>query len=96
MPCRPQLRAPARSALCPRRPDPAASLAQVGPLYALEKEGGFRKGNQRGIDFATAGLALGAQFTRDMIYDAWQASADVPVGYPMVNVRRRKLRTDVG
>jgi hypothetical protein len=23
----------------------------------------------------------------DMIYDAWVASADAPVGYPMVNVR---------
>jgi hypothetical protein len=64
-----------------------ASLAQVAPLYALEKDGGFRKGNQRGIDFATARVALGAQFVRDMIYDAWLASADAPVGYPMVNVR---------
>jgi hypothetical protein len=30
---------------------------------------------------------LGAQFTRDLILDAWLASADAPVGYPMVNVR---------
>ena len=64
-----------------------ASLAQVGPLYALEKDGGFHKGDQRGIDFATGRLALGAQFARDMIYEAWLASADTPVGYPMVNVR---------
>jgi hypothetical protein len=64
-----------------------ASLGQVVPLYALEKEGGFRKGDQRGIDFATARLALGAQFARDMIYDAWVASADGMVGYPMVNVK---------
>ena len=32
-------------------------------------------------------LAVGAQFIRDMIVDAWAASADAPVGYPMVNVR---------
>jgi hypothetical protein len=37
-----------------------ASLAQVGPLYALENEGVFRKGDQRGVDFATGRLALGA------------------------------------
>jgi hypothetical protein len=44
---------------------------------------------------ATARLALGAQFTRDMILDAWLASADAPVGYPMVSVRdieSRKVR----
>ena len=64
-----------------------ASFAQVVPLYTLEKEGGFLKGDRRGIDFATGRIALGAQFARDMIYDAWLASADAPVGYPMVNVR---------
>ncbi len=64
-----------------------ASHAQVVPLYVLEKNGGFRKGDQRGVDFATGRLALGSQFARDMIYDAWLASADAMVGYPMVNVR---------
>ncbi|MCW5703290.1 MAG: hypothetical protein KIT82_11995 [Bradyrhizobium sp.] len=64
-----------------------ASLAHVRPLYVIEKDGGFRKGDQRGIDFATGRLAVGAQIARDMIYDAWLASADAPVGYPMVNVR---------
>jgi hypothetical protein len=28
-----------------------------------------------------------SQFARDMILDAWLASAEAPVGYPMVNVR---------
>ena len=28
-----------------------------------------------------------AQAVRDLIVDAWLASADAPVGYPMVNVR---------
>ena len=31
------------------------TLAHVDPFYQLEKEGGFKKGDQRGIDFATAG-----------------------------------------
>lgn len=64
-----------------------ASLTQVRPLYAIEKGGGFRRGDQRGVEFATGRLALGAQFARDMIMEAWLASADAPVGYPMVNVR---------
>lgn len=64
-----------------------ASLAQVGPLYALEKEGGLERGDPRGVAFATARLATGATAVRDMIVDAWLASADTPVGYPMVNVR---------
>jgi hypothetical protein len=63
------------------------TLANVVSLYEIEKQGGFKAHDQRGIDFATARLALGAQFIRDMIYDAWLASADAMVGYPMVNVR---------
>lgn len=63
------------------------SLAQVSPLYALEKEGGFKKGDQRGAAFATTRLAVGAQAVRDMIVQAWEESADTPIGYPMVNVR---------
>lgn len=63
------------------------SLAQVGPLYALEKEGGFKRGDQRGAAFATTRLAAGATAVRDMIVMAWEESAETPVGYPMVNVR---------
>ena len=55
------------------------------PLYQLEMQGGFRSGNR--ADFVTLRLATGAQFARDMIYDAWLASAEGMVGYPMVNVR---------
>lgn len=64
-----------------------ASLAQVEPLYALEKEGGFKKGDPRGVTFATTRLAAGAQTVRDMIVQAWEESASTPIGYPMVNVR---------
>lgn len=63
-----------------------ATLSQVEPLYALEKQGAFKEGDPRGIAFATARLAAGAQAARDMIVDAWRESADTPVGYPMVNV----------
>src|SRR5215831_12068596 len=34
-----------------------ATLAEVGPLYAMEQEGGFKKGNLREIGFVTARLA---------------------------------------
>src|SRR6266481_6098176 len=64
-----------------------ASLAQVGPLYALEKEGGFKRGDERGVAFATKRLAAGAAAVRDMIVAAWLDSANTPIGYPMVNVR---------
>jgi hypothetical protein len=58
-----------------------ATLAEVEPLYQLEKEGGFHKRDSRGIAFATARLAAGAAALRDMIMDAWQDSATTPVGY---------------
>jgi hypothetical protein len=64
-----------------------ATLAEVGPLYAMEQEGGFKKGSTRGIGFVTARLATGANALRNMIVNAWQDSAQTPVGYPMVNVR---------
>lgn len=64
-----------------------ATLAEVVPLYALDKDGAFKKGNPQGIAFATARLAAGASALRDMIVQAWQESAETPVGYPMVNVR---------
>lgn len=64
-----------------------ASLAEVGPLYALEKEGGFTRGDARGIAFATVRLAAGTAAVRNMIVDAWLDSANTPVGYPMVKVR---------
>lgn len=63
------------------------TLAQVEPLYQLEKDGGFRPSDPRGIGFATARLAAGAAALRDLIVDAWIDSANSPVGYPMVNVR---------
>lgn len=65
------------------------------PLYTLEKEGGFKKGDARGAAFAATRLAAGAQAVRDMIVQAWEESANTPIGCPMVNVgdiERGKLR----
>lgn len=65
----------------------STSQAQVVPLYELEQQGAFIGHNEMGIRFATARLALGATALRDMIVDAWAASADMGVGYPMTKVR---------
>jgi hypothetical protein len=90
-------RADVKAAVAPYRPckcsteDRARELvldshANVEPLYELEKWHGFAKQNPRGVAFATARLAAGASVARDMIVDAWRASADMGVGYPMVSV----------
>lgn len=63
------------------------SHREVVPFYELEKAGAFTDGNAAGTAFATARLAAGAAATRDMIIDAWRASADMGVGYPMISVR---------
>jgi hypothetical protein len=64
-----------------------ATHAQVVPLYALEKAGGFRDGDPRGKDFAAARLAAASAELRDMIVAAWRQSLDGKVGYPPVAVR---------
>jgi len=38
------------------------------------KEGGFKRGDQRGMAFATSRLAAGHGGIRDMIVDAWADS----------------------
>lgn len=63
------------------------SLTFVVPLYELDQQGAFKSATPAAIDFATARLAAGAQAARDMIVDAWRASADATVGYPPINVR---------
>lgn len=63
-----------------------ASLSQVEPLYALERDRDLKPGDPHGIAFATTRLAAGATALRDMIMEAWLGSAETSVGYPMVNV----------
>jgi len=64
-----------------------ASHAAVVPFYELEQRGAFVDGNADGIAFATGRLAQSAAAMRDMVVDAWRASPDMGVGYPMISVR---------
>jgi hypothetical protein len=64
-----------------------ASHALVVPFYELEKRSAFVDGNEAGTAFATERLAQSAAVMRDMVVDAWRASADMGVGYPMIGVR---------
>jgi len=59
-----------------------ADAKLVEPLYALEKAGGFKEGDPRGVAFMTDRIAFGADELRDLIVTAWNASATMEVGYP--------------
>ncbi len=61
--------------------------AKVEPLYQLWAQGGFRGTDPRGRAFVTERLAAGAAELRDMVTDAWAASAASVVGYPPVSVK---------
>ena len=63
-----------------------ATLAQVIPVYRLEKAGGLRNGDPRGTAFAALQLGIGASELRDVITEAWRASADVKVGWRPIAV----------
>jgi hypothetical protein len=52
------------------------------PLFQLEKAGGFKDGDPRGVLFITSRLAEGASELRDLVVDAWNASGKATVGYP--------------
>jgi hypothetical protein len=59
----------------------AAAGALVIPLYQLEKAGGLAPGDPRGPAFATGRIAVGASELRDLIVEAWRASASQTLGY---------------
>ncbi|MCR5876086.1 S1/P1 Nuclease [Phenylobacterium sp. J426] len=59
----------------------------VVPLYELEKAGGLAQGDPRGPAFATERMAAGASELRDMIVEAWNASATRSVGWRPVAVQ---------
>src|SRR5260370_11752222 len=63
-----------------------ATLGQLGRLYALEKAGGFKKGDRRGIAFATSRLADGATALRNMILDPSLATPHLPIASPMATL----------
>ncbi|HWK31948.1 MAG TPA: hypothetical protein VNR20_07650, partial [Terriglobales bacterium] len=55
------------------------SLAQMEPLYQLEKTGAFKdKGTSEGREFVIQRLAAGAQMLANLWYTAWMESAVDP------------------
>ena len=61
--------------------------SKVETFYRLQKAGAFADGDARGQAFAARRLAAGADELRDLIVDAWKASAAGEVGYPALKVR---------
>ena len=53
----------------------------VEPLYQLWKDGEFARASPKAVDFATIRVAAGAAELRDMVVDAWKASATGSIGY---------------
>lgn len=64
-----------------------ATGQQVIPFYEMEKAGGMARGDTRGTAFATDRIAVGASEVRDVIVEAWRASANVKVGWRPVAVQ---------
>lgn len=62
------------------------TLTFVKPLYELVKTGAIKNASPVAKTFATKRLAAGASEIRDLIDDAWKASATSTVGYPNINV----------
>ena len=61
-------------------------LAEVAPLYRLEKSGELAAAGEESQAFMTRRLAAGAAELRDLIAAAWTDSAGVRVGWPQVSV----------
>ncbi|HEX5274160.1 MAG TPA: hypothetical protein VFW34_02710 [Candidatus Rubrimentiphilum sp.] len=63
------------------------SWQAVGPLYDIEKTGGFANGSPAAVKFTARQLARGAVELRDLITLAWYDSLNTKVGYPYQSVR---------
>ena len=76
---------------CPIEQRVAGYLTDTGklaiPFYEMEKAGGLTPGDPRGTAFATERMAVGASELRDIILDAWRASANAKVGWRPVAVQ---------
>ena len=59
----------------------------VVPMYELDKKGAFKAAAPEAIALVSSQLSLGAAAVRDMVIDAWKASADMSVGDPVVSMR---------
>jgi hypothetical protein len=64
-----------------------ATSRLVIPFYQMEKAGGLNPGDPRGPALATQQLAVGASELRDLIVEAWRASANRTVGWKPVAVQ---------
>src|SRR5436190_4070411 len=64
-----------------------ATAAQVLPFYRMEKAGGLAPGDPRGTAFAVQQMALGASELRDVVVEAWRASATRSIGWKPVAVQ---------
>jgi hypothetical protein len=58
----------------------------VVPFYRMEKAGGLSPGDPRGPALATQQIAVGASELRDMMVEAWRASANQTIGWKPVSV----------
>ena len=56
-------------------------------MYELDKKGAFKAAAPEAIALVSSQLGLGAAAVRDMVIDAWKASADMSVGDPVVSMR---------
>ena len=52
----------------------------------MEKAGGIRNGDPRGVALATDRLAVGASELRDLVVASWRVSATATVGWPVLKV----------
>lgn len=59
-----------------------ASNAQIIPLFQLEKAGGFKGDDPRGVAFVTGRIIQATSDLRDSLIDAWRDSKAMTVGFP--------------
>jgi hypothetical protein len=64
----------------------AATSREVAPLYTLYKTGAFASADAQARGFTAERLAAGASGLRDLVVDAWRASASGHAGWPSVTV----------
>ena len=83
--------APLRPCNCPIEQRVATYLSATGqqviPFYVMEKAGGLAPGDPRGTAFAVERLAAGASELRDVVVEAWRASAYRTIGWKPIAVQ---------
>jgi hypothetical protein len=59
----------------------AGTATHVRQLYQFEKDGAFDAATPAATAFTATRIAAGAAMLRDLVMDAWRASADISLGY---------------